>query len=70
MKLVKTPTRFSATKNSCVDQIITNFNHILQAGASEINISDHQLIFCVRKKKKDIPTKTNVDWRSYRNYEY
>ena len=70
MKLINTPTRFSATKNSCIDQIITNSNHIFQAGVSDVNMSDHQLIFFVQKKNKDIPTKTKFDGRSYRNYEY
>ena len=33
-----------------------------------MNISDHQLIYVVRKKNKNIQTKMNFMGRSYRNY--
>ena len=68
-KLINNPTRYGVTKNSCIDQIITNSDHILHAGVSDVNISDHELIFFVKKKKKGIPTKTTFNGRSYRNYD-
>ena len=61
IKLINAP-----NKNSCIDQIITNSKLILEAG---INISDHQLIYFIKKKQKDIPTKTTFEGRLYRNYD-
>ena len=68
-KRINCPTRYGATKDSCIDQIITNSNHILEAGVADINISDHQLIYYVKKKGKDQTTKTSFKGRSYRNYD-
>ena len=34
-----------------------------------MNISDHQLVFFIKKKVKDIPIKTTFRGRSYRNYD-
>ena len=68
-KLINTPTRYGNTKNSGIDQIITNSNHILEAGVADINISDHQLIFFIKKKLKDIPIKSSFYGRSYRDYD-
>ena len=67
-KLISSPTRYGATKNSCIDQIITNATHIRTAGVDDMNISDHQLIYVVRKKNKNISTTMNFMGRSYRNY--
>ena len=36
---------------------------------ADINISDHQLIYFIKKKQRDIPTKTTFEGRSYRNYD-
>ena len=67
-KLINSPTRYGATKNSCIDQIVTNSNHIYQTGVADLNISDHQLVYFVKKKNKDHPIKTTFEGRSYRNY--
>ena len=68
-KLISSPTRFGSTKNSCIDQIITNVSHIQATGVGDINISDHQLIFVIRKKSKNVSSKMNFKGRSYRNYD-
>ena len=67
--MINGPTHFGTWKNSCIDQIITNSHHVLESGVADVNISDHQLVFFVKKKKKDIPTKSNFQGRSYRNYD-
>ena len=69
IKLINGPTSFGTWTNSCIHQIITNSHHVLKAGVANVNISDHQLFFFVKKKKKDIPTKSNFQGRSYRNYD-
>ena len=64
-QLIKDPTRLDNT----IDLIYTNSSHISQAGVLDILLSDHNLIYCTRKK---IPTKftyAKYEGRSYRNYD-
>ena len=67
-KLISNPTRYGVYKDSCIDQIITNSNHISDSGVGDLNISDHQLIYFLKKKKKEFITKVTFEGRSYRNY--
>ena len=53
---------------SCLDQIFTNSNYILQSGTLDLNLSDHSAVFCTRKKIKVISPKVEFEGRSYRNY--
>ena len=66
--LIKETTRPSTNRNSCIDQIITNSDTINMSGVIDINLSDHLLIHCNRKKMKLPKTKCNFIGRSYRNY--
>ena len=68
VKLISDTTRYGNIKNSCIDQILTNSNHILKSGVSNVNISDHQLVYFIKKKRKDIPTRAEFQGRSYVNY--
>ena len=70
IKLISEITRYGTTKNSCLDQIITNSNHILKAGIANLNISDHQMVYFLKKKSKSNPVKTSFTGRSYINYDY
>ena len=63
---IKEPTHYSHQKNSCLDQIISNSNFIEHSGVTDFNISDHLMVFIIRKKIKE---KTNFKGRSYRNYD-
>ena len=65
---IKSDTHFSNAKNSCIDQILTNSNFVMHAGTSNLNLSDHQLIYVIRKKNRTINKKNNFIRRSYRNY--
>ena len=56
-------------KDSCINKIITNSNHIWKAGVADINISDHQLIYFIKKKNKESHTKSEFLGRSYRNVD-
>ena len=67
-QLIKEPTRFSPTKDSCIDLIFTNSNIISRSGVSNINISDHQMVLLTRKKAKFLKQKCDFIGRSYRNY--
>ena len=68
-KLISTPTRFGNYKNSCIDQIISNSIHVLDAGVDDINLSDHKLIYVIKRKRKSHTGKANFQGRSYRNYD-
>ena len=65
---INSKTRFSKTKDSCLDQIITNSNFVHDSGTCDLNISDHQLVYVIHKKVK-LQKEKNTFWgRSYRNY--
>ena len=66
---IKECTHFSQTKNSCLDQILSNSNFVSMSGVCNLNISDHQLVYVVRKKLKNIDKKISFWGRSYRNYD-
>ena len=67
-QLIKTPTRYSTTKNSLIDICATNSNFIQKSGVCDINLSDHQMILITRKKMKLHKQKCSFTGRSYRNY--
>ena len=66
---INTPTRFSTTKNSCLDHIYSNSNIINDSGTLDVNISDHLPVFINRKKAATIPDKVKFLGRSYGNYD-
>ena len=66
--LIKKPTRFSSNKNSLIDHIYTNSNVILSYGVLDINVSDHEMVYVVRKKPKVSYVTSKFEGRSYRNY--
>ena len=51
-----------------MDIIFTISNFIAKAGVGNINLSDHELIFCVRKKVKKKRNSVNFIGRSYCSY--
>ena len=67
-QLINSPTRYTATKSTCLDLIFTNFNIIQDTGVADVNFSDPQMIVFARKKTKSKTTKCNFIGRSYRNY--
>ena len=67
-QLIKSPTRYTAIKNTCIDLCFRNSDIINDAGVADINLSDHQIIVFTRKKLKIKTTKCNFIGRSYRNY--
>ena len=65
---IKNPTRYSKHKNSCIDHIYSNSNSISDCGVLDVNISDHELVYIVRKKSKPTNTKCEFTGRSYVRY--
>ena len=66
---INTPTRFGKNNRpSLIDHVYTNSEHISDASTVSLNISDHDLIYVVRKKDKMEKIKLSFRGRSYRNY--
>ena len=54
---------------SLLDIILTNLRYISEAGTLEHYISDHQLIYVVKKKKRDGRPNVEFKGRSFRNFD-
>ena len=52
-QIIDKSTRLGNVRNSLLDHIYTNSKNICNKGTGFINISDHMLIFCTRKKCND-----------------
>ena len=51
-KLITRPTRLTYNTSSLIDHILTNsIEKIFQSGIIDSGISDHQVIFCIKKVK-------------------
>ncbi len=69
-QLIRTGTRTANGKSSLLDHILTNTGQlILQSGVINVGLSDHQLIYCTRKKHKEkLNQHRTFKARSYKNY--
>ena len=65
---IKNNTRSSRTSVSTIDLIFTNMDHCTTAGVINLHISDHQPVFIVKKKMRDIRKKVVFTGRTYINY--
>ena len=68
--MVKSPTRITKNTSTILDHILTNStDKIFQVGTTDVGLSDHQFIYCSRKKfKEKTHTKTYIKYRSLKNY--
>ena len=53
---------------TCIDLIMTNCVFVAQCGVSDDMVSDHFLIFCIRKKKKEKKVIKTEKVRDLKNY--
>ena len=60
------PTRPGRYKNSCIDWLITNSRFVSEVIVSNVFISDHFPVCCLRKKARE---KINYTYRSFRDYK-
>ena len=52
--MIQSPIRVTHDTSSLIDHILTNTNEkIAQCGLINLGLSDHQMIFCKRKTKKE-----------------
>ena len=65
-----TTTRNSKTSSSILDIALTNMKYIQHAGTLDSFLSDHQPIFLVKKKERNVGKAEQIfEGRSYRNYD-
>ena len=69
-QLIRLETRTAKGTFSLLDHILTNTDElVLQSGVVDVGLSDHQLIYCTRKKHKEKLYKHKTfNTRSYKNY--
>ena len=67
-QIIKSPTRVTPNISTLIDHILTNTNEkITQCGLINIELSDHQMIFCTRKIKK-VGGHKRISFGSFKNY--
>ena len=70
LQTIEDPTRHGKNSHpSLIDHVYTNSKIILESGNITLNISDHDLIYIIRKKEKSHHSKLSFKGRSYRNYD-
>ena len=68
-QLIKEPTHFNRlSPDSLLDIIITNSTSITNSGTKNVNISNHEMIFCTRKHIPKVKQQATFTGRSYREY--
>lgn len=67
-QVINCPTRCTASTESILDLIFTNSSCIASSGSIEINISDHQPSYIVRKHERSKHPLVNFRCRSFHNY--
>ena len=63
------PTRITANSNTILDVILTNIRNVDSWGVLNYNISDHNPVFLIKKRKKSAKINTWVEGRSYKHYD-
>lgn len=66
---IKTPTRCTAQSRNILDLVFMNSTCIATAGSLEVNISDHEPVFVIRKHQRYKPPTVSFSCRTFKNYE-
>ena len=69
--IIMSPTRVAKATSTLLDHILTNANELVSNfGVLDIGLSDHQLVFCTRKKQKKSKTfkHKTIKTRSLKKY--
>ena len=66
----KSPTRVTCSTSSLIDHILTTFpKSVSQQGIIDVGLSDHQLIYCIRKfSRTKLGTNKQITFFSLKNY--
>ena len=63
------PTRTTANSSTILDVILTNIRNVNSWGVLNYNISDHNPVFLIKKRTKDIKNNEWIEGRSYKYYD-
>ena len=69
-QIIERPTRYSKNKSSIIDLAFSNIKYSENSGVWNYNLSDHKLIYIIKKKKRNIKTERVHKGRSYANCNY
>ena len=67
-QLVNSDTRCAKSSRSMIDLIFSDMDHCYSSGVVNLHVSDHQPVYLIKKKIKDIRHKTSFKGRTYRAY--
>ena len=69
-QLIKSPARVTPNTSTLIDHILTNTNgKITECGLINIGLSDHQMIFCTKKiKKEKLGDHKQISFRYFKTY--
>lgn len=67
-QLIQEPTRLGRYRNTLIDHVYSNSAYISHSGTFDIGLSDHKLIYVVKKKMTDKHPKKYVWCRDLRSY--
>ena len=66
---IKDITRFNLKgEHTCIDHIYTNSDKIVESGTKTWNLSDHELIYCIRKHISEHKIPISFTGRTYKDY--
>ena len=68
-QLINNSTRIERNTESCIDLIFTNCDFVCSSGTYSLNLSDHELVFCTKKRTPILRPKVDFMGRSYRNFD-
>ena len=66
---IKSATRNTSKTSTLIDLILSDAQHISGAGTLDSFISDHQPIYIIKKKTREVGTKISFKGRSYQKYD-
>ena len=69
-QIIKNPTRYSKKSSTLIDLAFTNIKYIRESGVWNYNISDHKLIYVIKKKQRNNNKENTFMGRSYANCRY
>jgi len=67
-QLIESPTRITEHSSTLIDLIFTNSTSISQSGSIFFGLSDHNLIFCIRKCIKPKLNPKTILFRNFKNF--
>lgn len=68
LQLITSPTRAGVHRDTLLDHIYSRMAHVYQFGCIDIGLSDHKMIYVIKKKQYSKHKKTVYKGRNVRNF--